>query len=275
MIQPGMMFGGDGPVMQGTWYNPTTGDAFTVRDSFFEDNQYVITTTDGRYLRYDQIQNYIQSDMKLDDLKQLKKENTVKEEALPAEVSNLIETDEDIYFGGNVNDMLLPEDAALLNKPVNRDLGNIYATPTQQKQPTGYIIQPVQNMNAAIIEKALKNANKPNFSINVKWDNYPSKEIEMLKDIMEIPVTEIVDWYLDNIQLDEFIMAFKAAIDDKISFGNEYKACEVKIIKSEEPVEVPVHEDKVEEPVELPKQKAEKPTHIRGKDKKDRKTAKK
>ena len=275
MIQPGMMFGGDGPVMQGTWYNPTTGDAFTVRDSFFEDNQYVITTTDGRYLRYDQIQNYIQSDMKLDDLKQLKKENSVKEETLPAEVSNLIAGDDDIYFGGNVNDMLLPEDAALLNKPVNRDLGNIYATPTQQKQPTGYITQPVQNMNAAIIEKALKNANKPNFSINVKWDNYPSKEIEMLKDIMEIPVVEIVDWYLDNIQLDEFIMAFKAAIDDKISFGNEYKECEVKIIKIEEPVEVPVHEDKVEEPVELPKQKAEKPTHTRGKDKKDKKTAKK
>ena len=269
MIQPGMMFGGDGPVMQGTWYNPTTGDAFTVRDSFFEDNQYVITTTDGRYLRYDQIQNYIQSDMKLDDLKQLKKENTVKEETLPAEVSNLIAGDEDIYFGGNVNDMLLPEDAALLNKPVNRDLGNIYATPTQQKQPTGYITQPVQSMNAAIIEKALKNANKPNFSINVKWDNYPSKEIEMLMDIMEIPVTEIVDWYLDNIQLDEFIIAFKAAIDDKISFGNEYKECEVNIIKSEEPVEVPVHEDKVEEPVELPKQKAEKPTHTRDKDKKD------
>ena len=41
----------------------------------------------------------------------------------------------------------------------------------------------------------------------------------MLKDIMDIPVTEIVDWYLDNIQLDEFVMAFKAAIDDKISFG--------------------------------------------------------
>ena len=49
MIQPGMMFGGEGPVMQGTWYNPNTGDAFTVRDSFFEDNQYVVTTTDDAY----------------------------------------------------------------------------------------------------------------------------------------------------------------------------------------------------------------------------------
>jgi hypothetical protein len=274
MIQPGMMFGGEGPVMQGTWYNPTTGDAFTVRDSFFEDNQYVITTTDGRYLRYDQIQNYIQSDMKLDELKQLKKENTVKEEALPAEVSNLIGGD-DIYFGGDINDMLLPEDAALINKPVNRDLGNIYATPTQQTQPIGYTTQPVQNMNTAIIEKALKNTTKPNFSINVKWDNYPSKEIEMLKDIMDIPTTEIVDWYLDNIQLDEFVMAFKVAIDDKISFGNEYKQTEVKVIKLEEPVEVPTQEDKVEVKTEQPKQKAEKPTRAPRKDKKDKKTTKK
>lgn len=274
MIQPGMMFGGEGPVMQGTWYNPSTGDAFTVRDSFFEDNQYVVTTTDGRYLRYDQIQNYIQSDMKLEDLKQLKKENTVKEEILPAEVSNLIASD-DIYFGSDINDMLLPEDAALINKPVNRDLGNIYTTPTQQKQPTGYTTQPVQNMNAAIIEKALKNTDKPNFSINVKWDNYPSKEIEMLKDIMDIPVSEIVDWYLDNIQLDEFVMAFKAAIDDKISFGNEYKQVEVKVIKPEEPTEVPAQEDVVEDKMEQPKQKAEKPTRTRGKDKKDRKSAKK
>jgi hypothetical protein len=212
--------------------------------------------------------------MKLDDLKQLKKENTVKEEALPAEVSNLIASD-DIYFGSDINDMLLPEDAALINKPVNRDLGNIYTTPTQQKQPTGYTTQPVQNMNAAIIEKALKNTDKPNFSINVKWDNYPSKEIEMLKDIMDIPVAEIVDWYLDNIQLDEFVMAFKAAIDDKISFGNEYKECEVKIIKIEEPVEVPAQEDAVEDKMEQPKQKAEKPTRTRGKDKKDKKNAKK
>lgn len=270
MIQPGMMFGGEGPVMQGTWYNPSTGDAFTVRDSFFEDNQYVVTTTDGRYLRYDQIQNYVQSDMKLEDLKQLKKEKDIKNEQLPAEVSNLIETDEDIYFGGNVNDMLLPEDAAIINKPMN-NLGNIYAAPIQQKQPVGYTTQPVQNMNAAIIEKALKNTDKPNFSINVKWDKYPSKEIEMLKDIMDIPVVEIVDWYLDNIQLDEFVMAFKTAIDDKISVGNECKEAEVKVIEPE----APTQEDKVEDKTAQPKQKDEKPARARSKDKKDKKTSKK
>ena len=62
MINSGLTFGSEGPMMEGTWYNPRTGDSFTVRDSFFEDNQFVITTTDGRYLKYEQIQDYIKSD---------------------------------------------------------------------------------------------------------------------------------------------------------------------------------------------------------------------
>ena len=233
MIQPGMMFGGEGPVMNGTWYNPHTGDAFTVRDSFFEDNQYVVTTTDGRYFRYDQLQNYIQSDMKLEDLKQMHevKENT--NEILPLEVSNLIDKtdDEEDPIG------ILPDDLDLI-KP--RSLGNLGDKPTVAnyvKDDVKLSITPV-NMNSAIIEKALKNTTKPNFSINIEWSNYPSKEIEMLKDIMEIPSDEIVEWYLDNIQFNDFVMAFKAAIDDKIRFGNKAENIEAKVIRLPEPEEV-------------------------------------
>ena len=47
MMNTGLTFGSEGPMMEGTWYNTRTGDSFTVRDSFFEDNQFVITTTDG------------------------------------------------------------------------------------------------------------------------------------------------------------------------------------------------------------------------------------
>ena len=47
----------DGPMIEGTWFNPDTGDRFTVRDSFFEDNNYTVLTTDGRTLNYNQIQN--------------------------------------------------------------------------------------------------------------------------------------------------------------------------------------------------------------------------
>lgn len=228
-----MMFGGEGPVMNGTWYNPHTGDTFTVRDSFFEDNQYVVTTTDGRYFRYDQLQNYIQSDMKLEDLKQMHetKENT--NEILPLEVSNLIDKtdDEEDPIG------ILPDDLDLI-KP--RSLGNLGDKPTVANYVKDDVKLPVApvNMNSAIIEKALKNTVKPNFSINVEWSNYPSKEIEMLKDIMEIPSDEIVEWYLDNIQFNDFVMAFKSAIDDKIRFGNKAENIEAKVIRLPEPEEV-------------------------------------
>ena len=52
----GINFNMEGPIMDGTWYNPNTGDSFTVRDSFFEDNQFMVSTMDGRVLNYNQIQ---------------------------------------------------------------------------------------------------------------------------------------------------------------------------------------------------------------------------
>ena len=52
---------GDGPMLDGTWYNPKTGDSFTVRDTFFEDNNLIVMTTDGRRLDYNIISKYIKS----------------------------------------------------------------------------------------------------------------------------------------------------------------------------------------------------------------------
>ena len=45
-----MIFSGETPMMSGTWYNPQTGDSFTVADAFFQDNQYLVKTIDGRIL---------------------------------------------------------------------------------------------------------------------------------------------------------------------------------------------------------------------------------
>lgn len=261
MIQPGMMFGGEGPIMQGTWYNPKNGDAFTVRDSFFEDNQYVVTTTDGRYFRYDQLQNYIQSDMKLEDLKKMK-QNTpaVHEDPIPAEVSNLIATN-----SNDNNDFgLLPDEMDLIKGPAQtKSLGNIHATstvtaPSVYARPLDVPAAEV-NMNTAIIEKALKNTDKPDFTIAVKWDKYPSKEIEMLKDIMDIPEDEIVEWYLDNIQLNDFIIAFKVAIKERLFKGDKLpEDASVKVLGCIK-CETPVCEDKVDDiPVKEHKTKTSK-----------------
>lgn len=204
----GMMFGGEGPVMQGTWYNPTTGDAFTVRDSFFEDNQYVVTTTDGRYLSYNQIQNYIQSDMPLEQLKKQAKPQKTAQNEIPAEVKDLIENND------SIDSMMSPEDAALING--SRSLGNLndrHIAPASEHQIKLPVTQDVpSNINYSIIEKALKNASKPQIDVNIKWDNYPLKQIDMLTDVMEIPLDEIVTWYLDNINMYDVAEAVKESI---------------------------------------------------------------
>lgn len=210
MIQPGMMFGGEGPVMQGTWYNPNTGDAFTVRDSFFEDNQYVVTTTDGRYLNYNQLQNYVQSDMKLEDLKKAKTNAKPKEEILPDEVNNLISGNGPASL---IDELIIPEDMDILTKPQTQ-LGNIYTNNIKEPN-TNAVITPA-NMNTAIIEKALGNTSKPKIMVDVAWLDYPAKQIEMLHDIMSISEEEIVEWYLDNIQMTELVEAVKESIKNNI-----------------------------------------------------------
>lgn len=217
MNMNGMMFGGEGPIMQGTWYNPNTGDAFTVRDSFFEDNQYVVTTTDGRCLKYNQIQNYVQTDMKLEDLKKRKAETAKKEEALPAEVASLIE---EIDPNDPYNGMMSPDDLMIgTAKPVN--LGNLGDNRRQEYvQTSGPAMQTPSpaTMNEAIIEKALKNAPKPEIKVDIFWDVYPEKQIEMLKDVMDISEDEIIMWYLDNIEMMEVVDALKVAIKNRILY---------------------------------------------------------
>ena len=204
-MQNGMMFGGEGPIMQGTWYNSYTGDAFTVRDSFFEDNQYTVLTTDGRYLRYDQLKNYVQSEMPLEELKKMKV-NKKEVETIPDEVLSLIDD-------GSYDNMIIPEDVQL-TKP---KLGNIYKETSFDVSHTDAnngTLQP--SVNYTIIDKALRNAELPKLNIMLKWDNYPAKQIEMLKDIMEISEEEIVNWYLENITLLEAMNEFKTAIKTKI-----------------------------------------------------------
>jgi hypothetical protein len=73
-----------------------------------------------------------------------------------------------------------------------------------------------EDMNTAIIKKALNNTEQPKFNVVVDWNNYPTKQIEMLYDIMGISEEEILEWYLDNIQMDDVITAIKNGIKNRI-----------------------------------------------------------
>lgn len=192
----GLTFNSEGPIMSGTWYNPNSGDSFTVADSFFEDNQYVVTTTDGRYLKYEQIQNYVKSDKPLDMNKlQLDKPQEPAVNDLPPEVMGLLE----------VND-LMP----------STPLGNLYEQ-VQEPVTTAIPKTQVNTSNYAIISKALSKRSLPDVHIGVDWNKCPLKEMKMLIDLMDVTEDEIIEWYVDNIDAETATKMIKSSIKDYIN----------------------------------------------------------
>ena len=155
------------PMMDGSWYNPTTKDSFTVRDSYFEDNEMYVLTTDGRRLNYNIVQNYIKCTPK--DIEAMKKIDIQKPKSL-----------------GNINstpviDELLPDEIIVQETPLQSKGG-----PEKSK-----------SKNHDVIDKALTKVTKPSIELNIKWDDFPKRELELLFDIMDISVEEVVDYLLD------------------------------------------------------------------------------
>lgn len=192
----GMYFNGDSPIMTGTWYNPETGDSFTVRDTFFEDNQMVIQTMDGRVLYYDQIQHYVQTDGPIPKVEK-------KSEALPAEVTNILAGDDENFD-------LLPEDAAMIN-----GLGNMHVSPSLPAITPDTIYNPLPiNTNTSIIEKALSKRSLPDIQISIDWKDFPKQEVSMLMDLMDISKDEIIAWYVSKLDVQTIMECLHSTVSD-------------------------------------------------------------
>jgi hypothetical protein len=209
-MMQGISFSIDGPVMTGTWYNPKNGDSFTVRDTYFEDNQYMVITTDGRRMDYNMIQSYIKSDtpiQKMEQPKPTQQSNQIK-------IGDIEETGNEII--SNYDEMILEDDALLLqtktspqleftsSRRVNLDGNKIDSKPT----------------NYYIIDKALSKIKKPKFELKCKWDKFPKQEIEMLKDIMDISLDEIRDYifekFIDESYKDELKKQLNKVISENL-----------------------------------------------------------
>ena len=177
----GVMFGMDGPNMEGTWYNPQTGDSFTVRNSFFEDSQYIVQTTDGRILNYNQIQNYIQSDKPIE----MPKPESKKSNDLPAEVAELLADD---YTD-------LESEAMSLITP--KPLGNL-------AQPTPAPVMEVspRGVDSVVIERALNKCSLPNLQVGIEWDNFPVNEVKFLIDMMDVDLDDVIGYYLNKVDIE-------------------------------------------------------------------------
>lgn len=232
------MIFGEGPVLTGNWYNPKTGDSFTVRDTYFEDNNFYVITTDGRRMDYNLMSQYVQSDKPIPKMEPL----TPQQPQIPQEIlSQMANTKTD--------DFMTEEDRALL-------IGSA-VQPQQTVQPTvhpnfsGTVTQGQgESEDDMLVRRILKRASKPAVTCGVKWNNFPEKQFEML-DMMAIDTEKIVEYYLQSIDLQALREEVKYGIEKYIYdyFGNEKEISEFN--ESFEP-EV-VEEEQVEKPVEKQK----------------------
>lgn len=196
----GINFGMDGLTLDGTtWFNEKTGDSFTVRSNFFEDNNMILMTTDGRKISYAQLSGYVQVHGQVPKKpKDTPKPN--KKETLPPEVANILETEDN----PGPDSFIDPEDLAMING-ANMSTNNPKALKQDGLQlPQHY--KP-KTTNHDIIERALSKAEMPKWNIAMKWTNFPKREIEMLTEVMDVPMEEVTNYYLDKItsEFDEFM----------------------------------------------------------------------
>lgn len=235
----GIMMPNDVPMLSGTWYNPQTGDHFTVKDCFIEDNNIKVLTTDGRMLDYNIIQRYIKSDKPIP--KQPKVDAQKKKTTKPATPKVDMTAGLKESVPEDINSMLTPEDQVLLG----------YTSPDRLEDPDEPYMPAVKTTvpapkpkvelkNADIIAKGLKKAEKPTIDVKLLWNTFPEKELNALTEIMDIPVEDIVNWMTEEyFKFDDLKKSVGEYIKNVIENGYKDDRCEAVEIPSESDLEAP------------------------------------
>lgn len=234
------MIFGEGPILTGNWYNPKTGDSFTVRDTYFEDNNFYVITTDGRRMDYNLMSQYVQSDKPIPKME----EPVPQKQQIPREVLSQMESNAG-------DDFMTDEDRALIMGVT----GELKGSQVSVQQPASIQPKPIvtqETEDDMLVRRILKRASKPAVTCEVKWSNFPEKQFEML-DMMAIDTDKIIEYFLQSIDLEALREEVKFGIEKYIYdyFGNEKGITEFNESFEPEVVE--------EEHVEKPKTK-KKPT---------------
>ena len=199
---------GEGPMLEGHWYNPKTGDSFTVRDTFFEDNNLIVMTTDGRRMNYDMISRYVKTD------KPMPKQQPVQKQEIPQSILNQVlpVTNDDKFNQPikktNYDDLLTDEDRALLGVEVDTAAAEVRQT---IQKPESVI----EDEDTMLIRRILKKATSPTVDCKITWNNFPAKQFDML-DMMAVEPEKIADYYLASIDIASLREIVKKSIHNYI-----------------------------------------------------------
>lgn len=172
------------PMMTGTWINPKTGHKFTVRDCFFQDGQFMITTTDGQMLDYNTIQNYIQASDNMGNPDELA---AVSESRSLGNLYKNIPSDIPSSLASELTDETDPGITEVLSD-------NIYPSRTQSAQAP-------PDFDLEMIERALGKKPLPVLNASLDWPEAPTKQLEILTETFGVEPQKISEWYISKIDM--------------------------------------------------------------------------
>ena len=189
---------GEGPMLSGHWYNPSTGDSFTVRDTYFEDNNLYVITTDGRRMNYDMISKYVQSDKPIP--KQTQPAQNQNNMLPPELASQILNPTNSVSSDSNNSDFgILEDDMALISGKANQE--NQEKTITRDKFNINAVQQLQQeDEDTMLIRRILSRSQEPEITCGIKWSKFPNKQLEML-EMMGVDLDKIADYYIKKIDL--------------------------------------------------------------------------
>ena len=209
-----MMFG-EGPMLEGHWYNPKTGDSFTVRDTFMEDNNIIVLTTDGRRMDYNMIQQYVKTEKPMPKKPVDGYENKQPAVDIPEEVRAIMaDAEEDLK---SLTTKTASEKEYPLSNPVTPQQ-NIYSGTVSSYQEI--------DEDQMLIKRLLKRAAEPIISCAIRWNNFPKEQIHML-DMMAVDDEKIIEYYISKMNLEDIKKSISASLrkylNDMMSQNKEDK----------------------------------------------------
>lgn len=194
--------------IEGTkWYNRYTGDCLVINSTLIDENgdmEYTVTDKGGnrKNIKAEVLNDYIQSDEPLHipqrpEPRQLNLRD-LGDETITNSSKHIAPGIEHQFTGVHQN---------LFEQTFRTDTNFWGETPIVLGSPNvgdTWKIEP-KSPNQDIIERALKKASKPSIKNSYNWEDFPSKEISMLIDIMDVPEEEIIEYLTSDRYINECI----------------------------------------------------------------------
>ncbi len=191
---------GGAPTISGKWFNPHTGDSFEVRDTYIEDNNIVIMTMDGRRISLSMLGEYVQGEApqgKLPDYQPAQINKKALAESLGLDTDDPLnqELNESIKVS-NKDTLYISNNAPTVaaTNAIDAPLPDVISIPTVQ------LVE--ESEDEKMVKRVLKKVVAPDIDCKIRWNKFPTRQMEMLLDFMDVSLDDICEYFMKQLDID-------------------------------------------------------------------------